>query len=85
MEEEECYTLGGYLWVGGHVPCDPNPCLDYAVCCLENWDCILVTSQEECDLQGGTYHPEWTTCEPNPCVPTPTDNSSWGRIKSMYR
>jgi len=55
------------------------------VCCdPATGECFLTTS-EEC-LPPNLWHPEWTNCVPNPCVPsTPVESSSWGRIKYSYR
>ena len=39
------------------------------VCCID-YDCILLV-EEECDSIGGVFHPEWPTCNPNPCPPPP--------------
>ena len=59
-------------------------CEQTLVCCLDH-TCVIVT-QLECQQQGGYWHPEWTTCEPNPCeIYTPSDESSWGQIKSLYQ
>ena len=46
----------------------------------------MLLFEEECAAQGGYFHPEWDSCDPNPCVIyTPTDDTSWGTIKSLYR
>jgi len=64
----------------GFLVCEP----EYKVCCLEH-ECII-TTRFECETLSGFWHPEWTTCEPNPCdIYTPTDESTWGRIKGLYR
>ncbi len=81
LTQPECNTLG-HTFVGG--PCDPNPCLPQAVCCIDH-EC-LITTREECLAMGGAFHPEWESCDPNPCeMYTPTEKATWGEIKSIYR
>jgi hypothetical protein len=59
------------------------------VCCFSQG--CAITLEAECQENGGYWHPEWTTCDLNPCViyPTareaPVREASWGRIKQMYR
>ncbi len=49
----------------GYVPC-PQPPQPEAVCCVGE-DCYIVT-EEDCEGMGGEFHPEWDTCDPNPCL-----------------
>lgn len=53
-------------------------------CCFEDGSC-QVLDIAVCVQEGGTYQGVGTACEPNPCVPVPTQETSWGRIKSSYR
>jgi hypothetical protein len=54
------------------------------VCCLGH-ACYLI-QESECAQMGGAWHPEWDSCNPNPCdIYTPADESSWGQIKNAYR
>jgi hypothetical protein len=46
-------------WVCGH------PVENY-VCCIEE-ECRIVNSEDECIGLGGVFHPEWDSCDPNPC------------------
>lgn len=83
--EENCGLLGG-TWLPG-VTCEPNPCP--AVCCIQMpthpHGCEIML-QAECEAMQGFWHPEWISCEPNPCeIYTPAENTSWGEIKNMYR
>lgn len=82
--EENCILLGGTYMPG--MTCEPNPCP--AVCCYgepSGHECII-TVEAECAAMSGYWHPEWTSCEPNPCeIYTPAENTSWGEIKNMYR
>ncbi len=58
--------------------------LPTAVCCVGE-NCFLY-SEADCGLVGGTWHVDWTACDPNPCeIPVPQDTDSWGTIKSVYR
>ena len=47
------------------VTCCPVPPLPHA-CCVGN-ECVLVYWADECTAQGGIDHPEWATCDGNPC------------------
>jgi len=77
MMQANCDILQGVFYPG--ITCSPNPC--EAVCCYEH-DCVI-SLQAACT---GYWHPEWVTCNPNPCeIYTPTDETSWGQIKNMYR
>jgi hypothetical protein len=56
----------------------------YKVCCVEH-SCFIVL-ESECQTMGGYWHPEWVSCDPNPCqIYTPIQPSTWGRIKGLYR
>lgn len=50
-------------------------------CCLADGTCIVIV-QDGCQ---GTYQGDGTTCTPNPCPPIPTENTSWGAIKNLYK
>lgn len=76
-----CMEAGG-SWLEGE-DCDPNPCGTLAVCCIEQV-CEILT-WEQCFVIGGTWHEEWTSCDPNPCISTRAGETSWGRIKALYR
>lgn len=52
-------------------------------CCFDDGSCLELTP-EDCEIAGGVVYDD-EFCDPNPCPPTPADNSSWGEIKSMYR
>ncbi len=86
MMEEGCTLVQG-TFMGVGTTCTPNPC--EAVCCFQ-----LPTSPHGCEIMledacaaaGGFWRPEGTSCNPNPCeIYTPTENTSWGKIKDMYR
>jgi hypothetical protein len=81
---EECADMMGE-YLGDDTDCGPpNPCeYERFVCCVCE-ECYIATEMECMDLDG-EYHPEWDSCEPNPCPASPTDNTSWGTIKSIYR
>ena len=85
--EVDCLLVGGE-WMGPETTCHPeNPCEGEWVCCFI-CDCYIVETQMECEAMGGIFHPEWDSCEPhNPCIGphSPANETSWGRIKGMYR
>ena len=68
--EDMCYAVGGYLWLGPWVPCDPNPCLQTGACCLPEppGEC-QVMYEEDCLLVGGEWLGPGTDCEGFPCGP----------------
>jgi hypothetical protein len=90
MMEDDCNLLGG-TWQGPETTCEPNPCEDDWVCCHGcDGQCVIVRNQIDCEegpyTQPIVFHPEWNSCDPNPCpVPTPVEDTSWGTIKGMYR
>jgi len=53
-------------------------------CCFPDGSCSVLASQQ-CDDEHGTYQGNGTACNPNPCHPTPTKATTWGRIKSGFR
>jgi hypothetical protein len=86
LMEENCVLVGGEF-LGAGTSCEPNPCP--AVCCFNTqyspMPCMILL-EADCAAQQGDWHPEWTSCEPNPCeIYSPSNETSWGRIKSMYR
>ena len=60
-----CFGAMGLFMPG--VPCCPVYVPQH-VCCVGE-ECYLV-SEEECAGMGGEWHPEWYSCEGNPCQPT---------------
>lgn len=55
------------------------------VCCVGH-ECLLLETEGECTGMGGAWHPEWTSCNDDPCdIYTPADPNSWGQIKNAYR
>jgi hypothetical protein len=64
-----------------HITCSGE---EQHVCCFDE-DCLLLT-EADCLATGGEYHPEYSSCTPNPCVGyTPAEPSTWGTIKSIFR
>ncbi len=78
--QSECAGLGG-AWDGGET-CDPNPCPQPGACCFPDGTC-QVLSEEDCLEADGQFN--GGPCDPNPCEVIPTDETSWGQIKSQYR
>lgn len=69
-------------WQGAGTACEPDPCPHpEGACCAPNGDC-RITTQVLCvppdSWQG-------SPCDPNPCVPSPTERLSWGRVKDRFR
>jgi len=64
----------------GYTPCP----LLLGACCATDGSCTLET-EEGCPPPF-EWHPQWNSCDPNPCPPpTPVESASWGSIKSIYR
>lgn len=88
LPESDCLAAGGD-WLGPDVGCDPNPCTPpppEGACCLpEPPGACQVMTIDDCHLIQGEWLGPDTTCDPNPCEVTPTNTTSWGAIKSMYR
>ncbi|MFH1833873.1 MAG: right-handed parallel beta-helix repeat-containing protein, partial [bacterium] len=73
-----CGELIGAL---GEECAAPEP---VGACCLPDGTCVLRTDAA-CVAAGGLYQGGDFGCYPDPCVPTPTESTSWGRIKAAYR
>jgi hypothetical protein len=73
----DCGLIGAWP-----VGCSSPP--PVGACCLADATC-RVTTASECGLQQGDYLGDGTVCVPNPCPPTATSVTSWGRIKVMYK
>jgi hypothetical protein len=54
-------------------------------CCLPAGGACAVLDEERCEAYGGVYQGDETSCDPNPCQPTPTKATTWGRIKAGFR
>jgi hypothetical protein len=76
----EIGCLGGMGILTDGIECCPA---EMSVCCV-GCDCYVATEEECADL-GGEWHPEWDTCEPNPCSPSPAEPAGWGTIKALFR
>ncbi|MCK4303877.1 MAG: hypothetical protein KAY24_06535 [Candidatus Eisenbacteria sp.] len=63
----EFYRAGQYVpdivWHDGTVLIREN-CSLAACCVMEACNIVL---EEQCEALGGAWHPEWTSCDPNPC------------------
>jgi len=66
--ETGCIQAGGEFYPDSD--CSPNPCPPFeAVCCGNDGYCVIMI-EEYCELVEGIWHPEWDSCDPNPCVIT---------------
>jgi hypothetical protein len=70
------------LYMGDGTTCEPNLCAGGTpgACCHPDGTCSW---GPECAC-GGIFQGEGVSCEPNPCG-TPTQQTSWGAIKYLYR
>lgn len=82
-----CECLGQpdvFTWLPDTI-CEPdNPCPQCVcgACCMEE-DCMIV-AQPDCDDLGGEWMGAWVDCTPNPCS-TPSEEDTWGQIKSVFQ
>lgn len=53
-------------------------------CCLADGTCIF-TTMEECEGMGGVEYLPGTSCDPNPCVVIPVEQTTWGKIKARFQ
>lgn len=53
-------------------------------CCFADGSC-LVLGGPACADQQGVYMGAQTSCDSNPCEPTPVQTSTWGRVKAVFR
>ena len=72
-------------WDGGFVLYSNITPPPIGVCCDPVTGICLLVEQTACQAPA-VWHPEWTSCDPNPCPlpPVPVERSSWGRLKSLY-
>lgn len=78
-----CTQQGGTP-MGEGTTCEGVECPQpTGACCLTDNNCVI-TTRSECEAQSGVYMGDGVSCDPNPC-PFPVQESSWGRIRSMFR
>jgi hypothetical protein len=63
MYAAACFGALGLYQDG--IACCPAPAMPHA-CCVGN-ECVLVYSANDCTAQGGVDHPDWASCDGNPC------------------
>jgi hypothetical protein len=74
-----CEAAGG-TYYGDCSHCHPSPCAT-GVCCYADQTCAILP-MDQCT---GVFHQEWGICDPNPCLSTPAERTTWGRIKARFR
>jgi hypothetical protein len=72
---------GGAWTLDYNISCQGPPS---GACCVPGADCQVVT-QEVCERLGGSYQGDNTDCDPDPCGAVPTQNTTWGKMKNLYR
>lgn len=82
MTVGECTAAGGE-WVEGYL-CAVVTCEDARACCLSTTECALYPSEAECLAAGGDWYESWTTCVGADCS-IAVNQSSWGKIKALYK
>lgn len=77
-------TAARGTYLGADVPCDPYPCR--GACCPGDETCVMGT-RAECAVLQGLYLGDGTTCgaQNNICKYSPTEETSWGRIRALFR
>jgi hypothetical protein len=62
-----CAGLCSGTWIGSGASCSPNPCLPpTGACCNPDTETCTMSTESAC-LAPNIWHPNWTTCDPNPC------------------
>jgi hypothetical protein len=84
VNQQTCADMGGEF-LPTVLECTETTCAAPVwACCTDCQICTMLTEAQCRDIQG-----QWlqgVECEPeNPCEPSPTDNTSWGSIKAIYR
>jgi hypothetical protein len=64
--------------------CEPNPCAQPEACCLLDGRCLLILPTA-CLEHGGQPQGEGSRCDPNPCRAVGIEETSWGRVKALFR
>lgn len=67
------------VWFAERLPIRP-----LGACCFGEGYCVI-GSTGACQAASGAYMGDDTTCEPDPCQPTPVQSTTWGRIRASYR
>jgi hypothetical protein len=78
-----CDSLNG-TYLGDFTGCEPAPCPVLGACCLPSGGCILLDTGA-CNDMEGIFHGEAVPCEEVTCLPTPSQKTTWGRLKTKYR
>ncbi len=74
----------GFAWLGPDVPCNTETCpVPTGACCDHATGDCTITTQADCafDWLGVDVPCNLETCVP----PVPTERTSWGQIKNIYR
>jgi hypothetical protein len=79
----------GQSW-GYTIDCDPNPCPGgvepTGVCCLPEppYDVCSITTEADCP-DGYEWSGDYDVCSPANCQAVPTESTSWGKLKTLFR
>jgi len=80
-----CQSACDGNFLGENIPCEPNLCPPpiMGACCFADYHCEVLT-QDACVAANGLYMGDNTECLPETCI-VPTEKTSWGQIKNIYR
>jgi hypothetical protein len=53
-------------------------------CCFST-DVCLQGTEADCETAGGRYVGDGVSCDPDPCGSTPVENTTWSRVKVLFR
>jgi hypothetical protein len=76
-------AVGTYMGDGtrcGAVLCGP----DWGSCCRPDGTCFICDAHG-CEIESGQFQGAGALCDPDPCHATPTQDTSWGQIRGLYR
>jgi hypothetical protein len=71
------------FWESGFVVEYEEPLVPVGACCFPSGSC-LVGTEVDCEEADGIYVGDGISCDPDPCLPVPLNESTWGRIKARF-
>ena len=79
----DCGAMGGTPQ-GSGTTCDTMQCTQPQACCFSDGHCEM-QPVDVCRQLGGVPQGDGTTCDYVQCMVNPTERTTWGHIKSLYR
>ncbi len=80
--QDDCTNLGGLSWSEDQPCLEPNSCQPQGACC-QGQTCTVM-NENDC-ITGGNNFVGGFCSNPNPCVNTAVERTTWGQVKSIFR